>query len=1339
MRDGGTVGRSDGEADGWDFFVSYVQSDRAWAEWAAWQLEDVGYAVLLQAWDMTPGTSWPSLLDQAVRRARRTIAMVSAAYCTSMIVAVEWQAAFVEVPGGRGRKLLPVRLEDCPREGLLAQVAGVDLFDIAEPDARKRLVAAARLALSGGRAKPAAGPAMPAGTRTSSGPAGFPGRLWMLPPPAAPIVPRPLAEADLLEALLDPAAPVVGMTTGIQGEGGFGKTTLAQMVCSRPEVREAFRGGLLWTEVGQERDGAALTALIDDLVITLTGSGTGLSDPGKAAGALAELLMGRPRTLLVVDDIWRRSQLAPFLEIGRACQLLITTRRASTLPPTARSVIVEQMTDEEARDVLCAGIGELPDEVVARLRAVSGNWPLLLSLAASKLAKDVAEHAAPALAAEQLVLRLQGAGPATLDIGDERSRSVSVRQSVGASLSLLHPENQRRYLELSVFPEDDDVPVEVVGLLWQGSGGLDAFEADELCDRLFDLRLIRRRWTGSGAVIALHDVVRAHLRRELGVDGLRLTHQALLTGIRARLTAQEAPGAWWALPDGRASDYLTRRLAGHLLAAGQVDEAAAVARDLRWIAASIRRTSSTLTAENDLATVGGDEAPLLARALAQNAHLLTGPPPPGGLGPTLAACAAAVPGLATSARAYTQTLARPYLGFGWSTDRKNPTQLRAFAGHTAPVGMVVFSPDGRLLATGASDGTARLWDVATGVVRAVLPGYGGTATTVAFSPDGSTLATYGAEGTARLWDAGTGTERACLAGHDRAVNALVFSPEEILVATGGQDGTARLWDVVTGAERAAFTGHVGAVTTMAFSPDGRLLVTGGADRTARIWRPGATAEPVVLTGHAGSIKVVRFSPDGRMVVTGGYDRTVRLWDAATGDELTVITDYKGRVTGVTFSPDGRLLAVVGHARSVLLFDLATGVEHAILAGHTGGVSGAVFSPDGRVIATSSEDWTVRLWNSATGTANAILSGHGRPVNGLAFSPDGQVLATGSDDTYALIWDVADGADHQARGGHTHQVTETVFSRDGRLIATGSDDKTVRLWDVETGAEHPALDGYAGWGNVVAFSPNGRLLATDCFDNTVRLWDPASGAQRAVLVGHTRPISGAAFSPDGSLLATCSHDRTARVWDPEAGVERRALVGHSGRILTVLFSPDGQTIATGGAHGTVRLWDVATGADRAVLHGADRMKSRPAFSPDGRFLAVSGPDCTVQLWNVVTGAEKTVLAGHSGPVTGGLFSPVGGLFATSSADGTVRLWDAMTGVAGRVLTGHRGAVAGVAFSPHGELLASGGHDGTIRIWDVAGGVAVSSLRINGPISRLTWNDEFLCCAAGREVTILRCVS
>ncbi|EFC83288.1 TIR domain-containing protein [Parafrankia sp. EUN1f] len=170
MSNGVNTRSTSGSGVGWDFFVSYTQPDRPWAEWIAWTLEDAGYRVLIQAWDFTPGSNWVTGMDQGVAAAARTIAVLSAAYTGSVYGAAEWQAAWSADPTGATRKLLVARVEDCPRPGLLGQVVSLDLYGIPQNTARTDLLRTADLAVSGGRAKPAAAPPYPSRTAISSPP-----------------------------------------------------------------------------------------------------------------------------------------------------------------------------------------------------------------------------------------------------------------------------------------------------------------------------------------------------------------------------------------------------------------------------------------------------------------------------------------------------------------------------------------------------------------------------------------------------------------------------------------------------------------------------------------------------------------------------------------------------------------------------------------------------------------------------------------------------------------------------------------------------------------------------------------------------------------------------------------------------------------------------------------------------------------------------------------------------------------------------------------------------------------------------------------------------------------
>ncbi|HEX8110357.1 MAG TPA: TIR domain-containing protein [Kofleriaceae bacterium] len=512
-----------------------------------------------------------------------------------------------------------------------------------------------------------------------------------------------------------------------------------------------------------------------------------------------------------------------------------------------------------------------------------------------------------------------------------------------------------------------------------------------------------------------------------------------------------------------------------------------------------------------------------------------------------------------------------------------------------------------------------LADVNSGLWRITL-GHGQPLTAVSFSPDGEQIVTASGNGTARIWDTATGTLVSGSLAHDKEVWSAAFSPDGSLVVTASEDGTARVWNAATGSLFREPFKHDAKVWSAVFSPDGKRIVTACGDHTARVWDVASAAPIGAPLAHASEVLSASFSPDGTLIASASRDGTARIWNAGTGRPIGLPLKHEQAVHAAVFSPDGARIVTASEDGTARIWDAATGMPIGAPLRHEKAVHSAVFSPDGTRIVTASGDGTARIWDAATGTPIGAPLQHERAVWSAAFSPTGTRVLTTSLDGTARVWYATNGAPFSVPLPHDGPVRAAAFHPSGDFVVTASWDGTARVWDITTDTAHRAAHERKRAVSSPISSPDGTRLVTlirndSAKNGTARIWDSATGAPTSIAITDPQGVHHLAFNPDGTRFVTAS-GAIVRVWNAATGEPVTP------RLITCPPPQD--------CNSTEALLEVAMSSQFGFSNNSI---TRLRFSADGaRVIAyasrVNGPMWGAK-WDATTGSLITTRANVSG--------------------------------------------------------------------------------------------------------------
>ncbi len=521
--------------------------------------------------------------------------------------------------------------------------------------------------------------------------------------------------------------------------------------------------------------------------------------------------------------------------------------------------------------------------------------------------------------------------------------------------------------------------------------------------------------------------------------------------------------------------------------------------------------------------------------------------------------------------------------------RGQKPQLVLQTGSNEPAAKLVFSQDAALLAVmGASGGSIKLWEVATGRELLTLKPREGsvnfyqTGADFIFSPDGRSLLSYAA-GAVRQWEALTGKLLREVSLFDgRGYGTSQFSPDGRLLATFNMENSElKIWDIATGAllrthrygmNREKNNFKFANLNSFAFSPDARLLALceetqDGMSNGLQIviqevtgWKTVQSISLQPATSRKDQEKALKKSSREMLDSIASGKAGAQLGGAAM--ETTNAIPARA----VKFTPDGRSLTLV--RRDLMQTISLNRAAQLDTPSYSQNVVLKLYD-----VAGGRESATVNV--SDTRTKSSIVDFMASPANTISFSADGGRCLVAGNDSKVKLLELPSGRSLATLSGSGEDYLATAFSVDGKMGATAAYDGMIAIWDISaattTGKAEivRTLSSSAMGVGDVAFSPDGRSLIFASAE-AVSTWELSAGtAMRNLSIEKPRIKSGddfltqfrlASLSDDGKLYF--SGDRSAfKVFEARTGAELRTLpVSMKNLAGKITFSSDGSKIA-----------------------------------------------------------------------------------------------------------------------------------------------------------------------------------
>lgn len=636
------------------------------------------------------------------------------------------------------------------------------------------------------------------------------------------------------------------------------------------------------------------------------------------------------------------------------------------------------------------------------------------------------------------------------------------------------------------------------------------------------------------------------------------------------------------------------------------------------------------------------------------------------------------------------------------------------SGHAQDITTAAIGPDGRLILTGSADGTAKLWDVASGQELRTFSGFDlGGPMSLGFSGDGTRV--YLGDGlTLRYFDAHSGAKLADFPATFEQ-SAVSWGGRFVAVRTGGRQQRTAV--IETNSGKVYWTlPDKGLQYPVAISADGKVVATyymdvslsairsGNQKAQIQIWDVGGNKPRVALPLDTMS-RQAGLTPDGRFFLTPQpADGSIAVYDTSSGELLRTLTSSSSVQYGVgelSFSADGKMTAATLSGSTATIWEIETGRRlteiPATAVSFTADASSVVLGVRGH--------GAPQIRELASGRETS-LSGGIAPVTGIAPLGDSSLVVAAMGLGAARVWDLSTGqlVRSLACPGGSATMTASVNPL-GNEVATGCSDGSAWLWNARSGellqALSPPLVNEMAF-TQVQYLPDGKRILVGVKDELSVL--SASGKQLSSIALPRAKLPAAMFDPFAAL-----DEKTLKQLPPQARAaikqQKQLSEQHSEQIqqmeeasswpLAFAIHPGGKLLAVARTY-DLSVWDLESGRMTRMLGGA--------ATPAAGSVQTASNDV-----DPMASVMQQMMSGKR--ISRKELKKLEKMMSEQGGDSAAFALDPSQAI-GEVQDSLVGGARNVVFDRDGRLLALG--VGSQRMWDV-----VTGARIKDPAREQQW--------------------